>query len=135
MTYINLVTVTYYPLPTIQLCILPIMMLSYYTKKAEIGINKLFNWFCANKLSLNSGKTKYIVIRQHSKQLNLNIYTLSINGTPLTRIGNNCKETAIKFLGIYIDEFLTWRKQLANINTKIARAIYSIKQLKHIFPL
>ena len=85
-------------------------------------------------MSLNSGKTKYIVIRQHYKQLNLNRYTLSINGTPLTRIGNNCKETAIKFLGIYIDEFLTWRKQLANINTKIARAIYLIKQLKYIFP-
>ena len=58
----------------------------FYSNHIDIGINKLFNWFCANKLSLNSGKTKYIVIRQHSKQINLNRYTLSINGTPLTRI-------------------------------------------------
>jgi hypothetical protein len=103
-------------------------------KKAETEVNNLFNWFCANKLSLNSTKTKYIVIRPNTKQLNLNRYQLKINGTPLSRVGNNCKETAIKFLGIYIDECLTWKKHLAHVNTKIARAIYSIKQLKHVFP-
>ena len=31
---------------------------------ANLEINKLYNWFCANNLSLNAGKTKYIVIRE-----------------------------------------------------------------------
>ena len=30
---------------------------------ANLEINQIYNWFCANKLSLNAGKTKYIVIR------------------------------------------------------------------------
>ena len=91
-------------------------------KKAETEVNNLFNWFCANKLSLNSAKTKYIVIRPH-----LNRHKLKITGTPLSRVRHNCKETAIKFPGIYTDEFLTWKKHLAYVNLKIVRAIYSIK--------
>ena len=49
-----------------------------------------------------------------------------MNGTPLSRIGHDCKETTIKFLGIYIDEFIILKKHLAYVNSKI--------HLKHIFP-
>ena len=37
-------------------------------KKVQIEINKLFNWFCANKLSLIPGKTKCIVLRHNTTQ-------------------------------------------------------------------
>jgi len=30
---------------------------------ANIEINQLYDWFCANRLSLNAKKTKYIVLR------------------------------------------------------------------------
>jgi len=79
-------------------------------KKAETEVNNLFNWFCANKLSLNSAKLNYIVIRLHTKQIHLNRHRLKMNGTPLSRVGHKCKEPAITFLGIYIDEFRTWKK-------------------------
>ena len=88
-------------------------------KKAETEMNNLFNWFGANKSSLNSAKTKYIVIRPHMKQLNLNRHKFNITGTPLSKVWHNCTKTAIKFLGIYIDEFLTWKKT------------FSIHQFKH----
>ena len=72
-------------------------------KKADTEVNNLFNWFCVNKLSLNSEETNIVII-PHMKQLNLNSHKLKINGTPLSRVGHNCKETAIKFLGIYRHE-------------------------------
>ena len=103
-------------------------------KKAQIETNKLFNWFCANKLSLNPGKTKYIVLRPQHRQCDLNKYTLLVNGSPLNRIGKNCKETSIKFLGIYIDESLSWKPHISHVNSKISRALFSIKQLKNTFP-
>jgi hypothetical protein len=61
-------------------------------EKAEREANNLFNWFYVNKLSLNSAKTKYIVIRTHAKQLHLNRHKGKSIGTSLSRVGHNCKE-------------------------------------------
>ena len=57
-------------------------------------VDKLYTRFCANKLSLNAGKTKYIVIRPKHKKCNLDHLILSINGIPLQRIGEGCSETS-----------------------------------------
>ena len=54
---------------------------------ANIEINKLYNWFCANKLSLNAGKTKYIVIREPYDKSDITGLSISINGVPLSQIG------------------------------------------------
>ena len=102
---------------------------------ANNGVHDLFNWFCANKLSLNANKTKYIVIRPHQMQSNFEDKFLWINNVPLERIGNNCRESSTKFLGIHIDEFLTWKKHIAQVNSKISRAIFAIKQLKFTMPV
>ena len=97
-------------------------------------VDKLYTWFCANKLSLNAGKTKYIVIRPKHKKCNLDHLILSINGIPLQRIGEGCSETSTKFLGIYLDESLSWKAHISHINKKISRALFAIKQIKHVFP-
>ena len=102
---------------------------------ANNGVHDLFNWFCANKLSLNANKTKYIVIRPHQMQSNFEDKFLWINNVPLERIGNNCRESSTKFLGIHVDEFLTWKKHIAQVNSKISRAIFAIKQLKFTMPV
>ena len=57
---------------------------------ANIQINKLFNWFCANKLSLNAGKTNYIVIRPKHMRCKLTSHDMFIQNTKLNRIGNDC---------------------------------------------
>ena len=36
----------------------------------------------------------------------------------ISHVGNNCLESSTKFLGIYIDECLTWRYHAAHINSK-----------------
>ncbi len=89
--------------------------------KANIEANKLFNWFCANKLSLNAKKTKYVVIKPPHKSYNFDNLSVIINDTEITRIGNDCVETSMKFLGIYIDESLSWKMHIANINCKISK--------------
>ena len=37
---------------------------------ANEEINNVYTWFCANKLSLNANKTKYIVIRHNQRLSN-----------------------------------------------------------------
>ena len=45
--------------------------------KVNKEINKLHKWFCANELSLNANKTKYIVIRpKHSDFDNMNVFII-----------------------------------------------------------
>ena len=97
-------------------------------------INELFSWFCANKLSLNANKTKYIVIRPKHKKCDLNGLNISIDNIPLIRIGNDCDEKAAKFLGLFIDEHLTWKHHIAHVNTKVSKILFLIKQAKNILP-
>ena len=97
-------------------------------------INKMHTWFCANRLSLNAKKTKYIVIRPKHKSCDLTDKQLVINDVPLCRIGTGCKETSTKFLGILLDEHITWKQHVSLVNSKISRAIFSINQAKNILP-
>ena len=102
---------------------------------ANTEINYLYKWFCANKLSLNAKKTNYMVIRPAHMQCNFNGKDVFINGIPLKRIGQNCNNTSVKFLGIYFDEHLTWQYHIKHVNSKISRTLFAIKQVKNILPL
>jgi len=97
-------------------------------KRANRCINELFTWFCANKLSLNAKKTHYMVLNPPGTKSNISHLNLQINGETLNRV-NECK-----FLGIYIDESLTWKRHLSYINQKISKALFTIKQLKFTLP-
>ena len=108
--------------------------ISVLYRDANKHINGLYYWFCANKLALNASNTKYIILRSKYKKTSLEKLTLSINGTQLIRIGDDCEETSAKFLGIYIDEHLTWQKHINHVNRKISRAMFAIKQTKHFLP-
>jgi len=101
---------------------------------ANILINSLFISFCSNQLSLNPNKTKHIVIRHPSLKGDLFQKHILIENTFLHRIGKDCDEKGHKFLGILIDENLTWKHHLSHINQKVSRALFSLKQVKHFLP-
>ena len=109
-------------------------LLDLYTI-ANRNINELFMWFCANKLSLNAGKTKYIVLRPRHMKQNFSLHTVHIGDTVISRIGNDCIEKTTKFLGMHLDENLSWKYHINEVNKKVSRALFSIKQVKKILPL
>ena len=74
-------------------------------------------WFQANKLSLNAKKTKYILFHKPRKKIPLNLPSLKINDFEITR------EQSIKFLGVLIDENLTWKNHIYLLENKIAKNI------------
>ena len=90
-TYCRLRTTLLYTCPT------------HTYKHAQVNkeINNLFTWFCANKLSLNANKTKYILIRPKQKRCDLSTLNIYINNMELNRIGHDCEEKVAKFLGIF----------------------------------
>ena len=82
-----------------------------------------------------SVQTKYLVIRSPHKKCKLDGLGLKINNTPLTRIGSDCIETSTKFLGVNLDETLSWTPHISHIARKVSRTLFAIKQMKHILPL
>ena len=74
-------------------------------RRVSSELDKLSTWFAHNKLTLNQAKTEYIDfskhINQHSRESRL-----TINGETVKRV----EET--KFLGIHLDQRLTWRTHI-----------------------
>ena len=96
---------------------------------------KLADWFKANKLTLNVSKTKYILFRNDLKAIDFSKLQLMIENEKIDRIGQGCKEKSFKFVGIYLDEFLTWDQHANHVCGKAANAVYALSKLKHIIPV
>jgi len=86
------------------------------------------NWFCANKLTLNLDKTNYILFKSHRKPCPSQYPILSINGTPLSRVEST------KFLGVYVDQHLTWKDHIKCISSKIAKNTGIIARTAYLLP-
>ena len=68
-------------------------------------MNKIATWLNVNRLSLNTAKTKLILFRSRNKKSKHEL-KISINNESIKRVEK------ITFLGIVIDEFLTWRDHI-----------------------
>ena len=98
-------------------------------------INSTFKWLCANRLSLNIKKTKYMIFNQSQAQTNHDgSHSIHINNTPLTRVGSSFEEKTIKFLGLNIDDKFTWKKHISQICSKISLSIFFINKVKYTLP-
>ncbi len=95
-------------------------------------LNKLFVWLNENKLSLNVDKTKYMVFSANSR---LSFPTnVKINGKSIGKVGKNCNDSGIKFLGVIMDEQLTWKNHISHLTAKIAHAIFVLNSVKNYLP-
>ena len=96
-------------------------------EKMNIELTNVSNWFNANKLTINVKKTKFCFFHNSSKKENILLWlpNLNINGFTIEH------EYLIKFLGVWIDEILTWRDHIYTIENKIAKNIGILYQGKH----
>ena len=97
-------------------------------KTVNEELQKLSSWFQANRLSLNIIKTKYTFFHRLSQNDNIPLVLpgLSINGTDIKR------ESSIKFLGVLLDENLTWKNHIHAIENKISKNIGILFKAKFI---
>ena len=97
-------------------------------KKINIYLKLLCQWLAANKISLNSSKTEYILFRRKLKPINyIYIYELKIkiNGKKLY------PSTSIKYLGVSLDENLSWEIHVNSISLKLRRANGALSKIRH----
>ena len=79
-------------------------------------LDKLSTWLAHNKLTLNHAKTEYI---DFSKQRNHDHaeHSLKMNGEAIKEVNQT------KFLGVHLDQRLTWRTHIEKTITKISQTV------------
>ena len=88
-------------------------------------LNNISSWIKANKLSLNINKTSFMLF---SKKVIHPPQPIYIDNNQILR--TDCT----KFLGMYIDQDLSWKHHVNYLCKLISRNVGVINKLKHFFP-
>ena len=71
-------------------------------------------WLTLNQLTLNIKKSNFIIFKSNKKRLKRQLH-LQLSGNELKRVEES------KFLGVVIDQHLTWKKHIEYVTKKIVR--------------
>ena len=83
-------------------------------------LEKVKNWCDVNKLSINVTKTNYMIIKSsRKKDATIGVKFKNFDGSFQLLERKKC----IKYLGVMIDEHLTWKNQVSFIRARISRNI------------
>ena len=80
---------------------------------ANNSLTLLNDWFRCNKLSLNVDKTNYSVFSKSG--CDVNRHNIVVDGNPLSNV------TCVKYLGMFIDNHLTWSQHIQLIHDKLIK--------------
>ena len=100
---------------------------SVLRKKMNEDLKLIFEWLCANRLSLNASKTEFIIFKPPKKRLEERI-TLKLNGITLF------ESQKIKYLGIIMDDRLTWKHHIYELRKKINKSVGMIFKIRRLCP-
>ena len=124
--------------------------ISQLIKDVNTELNKLANWFRANKMAVNISKTKYIIFKPKGTKINIKVNEGVVfdnneigqtwdkdKVTPLDRIYNDNPDPnnrTYKLLGLYLDEHLSFDYHCTHVCTKLAQSNFIINRAKNFLP-
>ena len=88
-------------------------------------LNKIDTWLKLNKLTMNIDKSKTMLFH---KRHQINTINIKIDHKTIERVSQ------FSFLGIMIDENLTWKNHVNMITNKLSKIIGILHILKYIYP-
>ena len=86
-------------------------------------LKKLSLWLNVNRLPLNVAKTNFFIFSSHQKIPDHNV-TLLMNNKALEQ------KDHVKYLGVLLDQHLSWKYQIKNVALKVSRGLGIIAKLK-----
>lgn len=87
----------------------------YDPRRMQDDMDLLSDYFRINVLSLNTDKTKYMIIK--SPRRSVQTSDIYINDCPIERVSEMC------YLGLLIDESLTWSSHIEMLSRQISRHV------------
>lgn len=85
-------------------------------------LKNLSDWFTANNLIINPSKTNVMLFKTTTRNNDSIDVTLKRDTIKLVN--------EVKFLGVYIDSLLNWKKELTAIDSSISSACYALRSLR-----
>ena len=99
--------------------------LNYLRWCLEDDMTRLSDWFRANKLSMNLGKTVCVLFHKDSSCKPI---TIKVDGTEVHSVQE------VKFLGMWLDSQLNWSRHIEKLTIKLSRNSNLIKYNKNTMP-
>ena len=98
------------------------------TSTIERGLDKISEWFKANKLALNIDKTKIMTFCAPNMQLPI----INILGQQIKRVTKDSTPPYIRMLGFLIDENLNFQEYANKTLIKISKGLFALSRVKNI---
>ena len=94
----------------------------------EQNVKKLLFFFESHRLTINGGKTEFIIFCRKTKNDWMNELKLKVHNQVISAISK------VKYLGVYLNQNLNYQIEIKNILRKMALGIKSLYSVRHIFP-
>jgi len=92
-------------------------------RKMNMAFVTVEKWMNTNKLKMNAGKTKYMIVRSIRKELRGNITLKCLDGTEIERVER------MKYLGIIIDDRLRFKDHCDYMLKKIGKKVSFLNRI------
>jgi hypothetical protein len=91
-------------------------------------LNRVSKWINANKLSLNTNKTKFMLFYQPQGNQQISLPSLNINSVSIEHV------SCFNFFGIRLDNHLKWKFHTDFVINKLYKTMGIINKLKYFLP-
>ena len=88
---------------------------------------KILLWLNSNRLLLNIDKTHYMIFHSVMKRISTE-NSVKIGDKEIERVSNT------KFIGVNLDEKLTWEKHILMVKSKVAKGLGILCKARKVFP-
>ncbi len=91
-------------------------------------LNDLFQWFKANKLTINLDKTCFTIFGNGNKKIPNYLNSIQLDDTIKRNV------PLAKYLGVTLDEKLDWKEHISILNKSLIKISNSFKIIKYQAP-
>ena len=96
--------------------------------KVNNQLQKVYEWLCANKLSLNVDKTNFVIFYPPQRK-RTSTFKLLMGRKDIK------EKSSVNYLGVIIDCNLNWKVHVHELSKKLARSIGVLSKLRHFVPM
>ena len=98
------------------------------TRATNTDLQLITTWIESNKMTMNVSITQVMILSRRAARSRAELINVQINGTTIP------KQKSIKYLGVTIDNDLSWKTHIGNVCRRMLAAIASIRRLGPYLP-
>ena len=101
--------------------------------KAQKELDRVEAWFNANRMQLNSKKTKFILFNL-TKAKRSEPFTIKLGEDNLCRVSEESDDKFVRLVGVLLDEELSFKHHIAHIKSKLCSINFVMARSRNVLP-